>query len=313
MPLGVALERWAPACWAWLHQGGISPRVIQLLSQLLPCVNCRIHLQQYLTVFPVTVPTDVWLWMLHNDVNRRTGARLLSKPEAEARHCHVDRRLVLTEFLFAVALTLDADRRPDFVLFCSSVLPTIGMLDAPTMDTTSHLTLIHSLHEVLRPCLYPTVAHVIIDFLPPTLYLHYAVVPPEDMPPVTVPCSGAIGRFALATMIKEEWIPTELPSQIYIRVLGRLQRNGLQSRVHAICPVYTARDLDLRTKRVPVQCPDNWTTPEHMLAGLDHMFFTHGRAHAPTMLLYILTGLVVAYICLVCLRHVRRGVVERRV
>ena len=93
---------WGKHFWATAHYITISyptnPTKIEkqnvkfffeLLKELLPCGNCRSHYKNNLKIYPLTdeilsskYKLIEWLVNLHNEVNKRTGKKIISVDEA---------------------------------------------------------------------------------------------------------------------------------------------------------------------------------------------------------------------------------------
>jgi hypothetical protein len=85
---------WGPACWRLLNYLAFARSrdaivsashlriVLRLLSILLPCGNCRFHMDKYLTLTPEPVDSYAeWVVCFHNDVSLRCGYRAMSVDE----------------------------------------------------------------------------------------------------------------------------------------------------------------------------------------------------------------------------------------
>jgi hypothetical protein len=82
---------WGPYLWAVLHRigyrAGKAPDIMARdekreldwlfahLETIVPCVECRQHIEEYRKVHGIPVPADCgrWMWEFHEDVNRRLG------------------------------------------------------------------------------------------------------------------------------------------------------------------------------------------------------------------------------------------------
>ena len=82
---------WGPYLWAVLHRigylAGKAPDIMATdekrelewlfahLETIVPCVECRQHIEEYRKVHGIPLPADCgrWMWEFHEDVNRRLG------------------------------------------------------------------------------------------------------------------------------------------------------------------------------------------------------------------------------------------------
>ena len=82
---------WGPYLWVVLHRigyrAGKAPDIMATdekreldwlfahLETIVPCVECRQHIEEYRKVHGIPVPAECgrWIWEFHEDVNRRLG------------------------------------------------------------------------------------------------------------------------------------------------------------------------------------------------------------------------------------------------
>ena len=125
LDLLTSMPHWSHACWNWLHgTQNIRPDVISSLSNILPCMICRIHMKVYISKNPISEPTDKWLHTFHNSVNIQTEKPTF--PFEDIDCSKIDNIGSLVRFLFACSFVLDTDKdRDNFIVFfekaCDSV------------------------------------------------------------------------------------------------------------------------------------------------------------------------------------------------
>lgn len=95
---------WGPCCWKTIHsfaakytpsQKDAFVSFMHLLSELLPCHECRLHLRENLQRFPLTAShlhnRDTlfrWTYLLHDMVNRQLGK--ISPPYPNIKKAYFD-------------------------------------------------------------------------------------------------------------------------------------------------------------------------------------------------------------------------------
>jgi hypothetical protein len=114
-------EEWGPVMWRVLHglaekSGNVNdpvhkieevnvwPRLIKVLTQGLPCDECRDHFNIWLKANPFKLPTNYiqtkeyikkWLFDLHNNVNERNGKSLFNYTELNDVYSNVPLKLTI--------------------------------------------------------------------------------------------------------------------------------------------------------------------------------------------------------------------------
>ena len=88
--VGIAIDRWAPACWRILNVMAFSPnasverfaKFVGAVIPILPCHQCREHFQSYVATTPpphtTSEATQRWLVEFHNIVSDRAGSPKMS-------------------------------------------------------------------------------------------------------------------------------------------------------------------------------------------------------------------------------------------
>ena len=94
-------DEWGPPLWYQMHMKtfNYNPRIdnardimdyFENIKEVLPCEKCKRHYSNYLLARPVKFYTTTrddlihWLIDLHNEINSRTGKKILSYAEARA-------------------------------------------------------------------------------------------------------------------------------------------------------------------------------------------------------------------------------------
>jgi len=90
---------WGPACWQMLHSTAATLtdvdaflRLLRDLGSLLPCPECRNHLNAHLSAFPPEAcitnkeTASQYCFDLHNAVNRRSGRPICSPATVRERY-----------------------------------------------------------------------------------------------------------------------------------------------------------------------------------------------------------------------------------
>ena len=117
-----SMPHWSHACWNWLHgTEHIKPDVILSLSNILPCMICRIHMKTYISQNPISEPTEKWIHTFHNSVNIRTNKPVV--PFEYIDRSKIDQIDSLVRFLFVCGFILDNDiDRDNFIHFFHKIM-----------------------------------------------------------------------------------------------------------------------------------------------------------------------------------------------
>jgi hypothetical protein len=115
-------EEWGPVMWRVLHglaqksgtmidnvnrieELNVWPRLIKVLTQGLPCDECRDHFTEWLANNPFKLPANYnnineyikkWLFDLHNNVNNRNNKQLFNYTDLEETYSNIPLKLTIT-------------------------------------------------------------------------------------------------------------------------------------------------------------------------------------------------------------------------
>jgi hypothetical protein len=121
----VDVKYWGPSGWKLLHtlsfeEGHLSEKkkLFSVLADVLPCKYCRMSTKQFVKEMPVTDDTALWLYNLHNRVNKKLHDQhvedpKIPEPAPAPTFDEVSRRFRSgnpgqgKEFLYAVAFNFD--------------------------------------------------------------------------------------------------------------------------------------------------------------------------------------------------------------
>jgi hypothetical protein len=290
-PIGVAIERWSHACWYWLHHCTIPIEVIDVLSFVLPCSICSAHFVQYREKHPVYEPISKWLVDLHNDVNIRTGKKILSYQDSIIANKNVDGRLVFNQFLFSVVFTLTKGNT-HFDTFCRVAFPTVGLSSPlPAVRSTN---IAHFLFDYIRPHGYESFDEIVVDFVPSWMYPLHGVGLDTSVVVQTPPCSGDILTYVVQSIVKEELLSNGTMETIATRVNSK----DLTVRMHHFCPLLP----EIIYNTVPLTLSQTSTSVDSVTKDIvDCMQVVN---YVP-ILLFTILGILVFFVCLYVL--LRRG------
>ena len=120
----VDVKYWGPSGWKLLHtlsfQDNVEKKVFSVLGDVLPCKYCRKSTKQFIRESSVTDDIPVWLYNLHNNVNRKLEMQHAEDPtvpmpapapsfeEVKSKYNHpVGPLIQYKEFLYSMAFNFD--------------------------------------------------------------------------------------------------------------------------------------------------------------------------------------------------------------
>lgn len=122
----VDVKYWGPSGWKLLHtlsfeEGHIAEKkkLFSVLADVLPCKYCRMSTKQFVKEMPVTDNISLWLYNLHNRVNKKLHDQHLEDPkipnpalaptfdEVSKRFKNAENPRQGKDFLYAVAFNFD--------------------------------------------------------------------------------------------------------------------------------------------------------------------------------------------------------------
>lgn len=177
---------WGPHIWRWMHlvagatyqnEKHAAALLLHVGSKVLPCDTCRQHFaamaRHHNPPEPMRLP--IWMWHMHNLVNRRLGKPEISLGEAQSRR-HFEKQSPLQLHLaalhvFATAGTLDEET---LQLWQPLAPATLRLLAPPPPArrrewVPSERRQRQQTHTVAYNAAWSTQLHAQHNFLPPTL------------------------------------------------------------------------------------------------------------------------------------------------
>jgi hypothetical protein len=132
-PLKTSIFGWSPNCWKWLHSPStvLTPELIKIVAQILPCNICRHHMMEYVVEHPPCNNLQEWVSDLHNDVNRRTGRGPILVYGNHLDTVVHDPQEFFVDYLIAVAYVMGTDHI-DFVNLCWFGMKSVNLVPPPS-------------------------------------------------------------------------------------------------------------------------------------------------------------------------------------
>lgn len=189
----ISLTTWSHPAWTWLHGGNMTPQVLAVLPEILPCTLCGTHMTAYLQEHPVPSSGLVaYIHTFHNAINVRNN-----KPVHTQQPLYTQRevRAAFHDFLFVVLSTAGPYRRPStqerLELFISLGYTSIG-IDPPLVYARDGL-LMHQVFTHSPTHTYTSFQEVLDKYVPSHLREAY-------QPPTLFPTGMVIGTICICLL-----------------------------------------------------------------------------------------------------------------